>query len=171
MFSNNITFLASVGVTAEVNPAVTGGFLSQILMTDQSYSPKAHYLSVFLTRWTFESLLSGHFMWTRPLTLVAHSRRLSMSDVFSSTGNTMWHLGAACRRWWWAGFRFDINTTWILTHCRFTVGEKAMKHKPASLGAMWSSTTTSRKFFLTALRVTEAKSVFIYSTLLWQMYC
>lgn len=62
MFSNNMTFLASVGVTAEVNPAVTGGFLSQILMTDQSYSPKAHYLSVFLTRWTFESLLSGHFM-------------------------------------------------------------------------------------------------------------
>lgn len=40
MFSNNMTFLASVGVTAEVNPAVTGGFLSQILMTDQSNSPK-----------------------------------------------------------------------------------------------------------------------------------
>lgn len=61
MFSNNITFLASVGVTAEVNPAVTGGFLSQILMTDQSNSPKtslfvsiSYTLDLWVTiKWSF----------------------------------------------------------------------------------------------------------------------
>lgn len=61
MFSNNMTFLASVGVTAEVNPAVTGGFLSQILMTDQSNSPKtslfvsiSYTLDLWVTiKWSF----------------------------------------------------------------------------------------------------------------------
>lgn len=61
MFSNNMTFLASVGVTAEVNHAVTGGFLSQILMTDQSNSPKtslfvsiSYTLDLWVTiKWSF----------------------------------------------------------------------------------------------------------------------
>lgn len=56
-----MTFLASVGVTAEVNPAVTGGFLSQILMTDQSNSPKtslfvsiSYTLDLWVTiKWSF----------------------------------------------------------------------------------------------------------------------
>lgn len=146
-------------MTAEGNPAVTGWFLSRSPNSsntdalgwgpDPSHSPKAS---------AFVSISYTLDLWV--------TIKWSFHDL-SPTGNTVWHLGAACRMM--SRFWFHINAAWILTPCRFIGREGAVRHKPASLGAVWSSTHTRTHSFLVkevlfdcSQTDSEAKSAFTY---------
>ena len=159
-----------MGVTAEVNPSVTGWFLNQILMTNQSYTPKvlvfvsiSYMLNLWVTiKWSFHVNSPFHTHGSQQEILCGTSVQHAGRD-----DELVFYLISVQHGFWHTAVSPKERKRWSTNQLR----SAQCGHPHTHTHTHTLSFLVKEVLFDCSQRVTEAKSVFTHSALLRQMYC